>query len=360
MEIRERISCPSRGIIQKCEPHERSSCAPQFGKRSHEETLHQERCARKAAWDLAKFFYLQPQECRESYVSLSCWNKGGAGAYFKIPRGTRIRACFWSISAHAEQTGFELRGTGDSAEIQDLPQWWQRPMGEWVSGQKPRLPKEGKTIVCKTDNFVPLFVPGLSTSSGSNSSSTLALQDLSSTRSSSRAKWRTCPTKVVRVTLRNPKEKEKEGWQSRFGRPFARFSWVVGGVHRQSRGHRNASARTHLSGLRFGTSFESGIKIKEAQFLYSLPERPKLRSLCGNLNDKGSLQKTHWRSSTSSRMFGDLITADVKVLNEGCDQETITVTSSLFKILPRKTKTSQETERSLLKFLEPSHKPKFI
>ena len=25
-----------------------------FGERSHEETLHQERCARKAAWDLAK------------------------------------------------------------------------------------------------------------------------------------------------------------------------------------------------------------------------------------------------------------------------------------------------------------------
>ena len=42
---------------------------------------------------------------------------------------------------------------------------------EWVSGQKPRLTKEVKTIVCKTDNFVPLVVPGPSTSSGSNSSS---------------------------------------------------------------------------------------------------------------------------------------------------------------------------------------------
>ena len=26
--------------------------------------------------------------------------------------------------------------------------------------------------------------------------------------------------------------KSKEGWQSRFGRPFARSSWMVGGVHR--------------------------------------------------------------------------------------------------------------------------------
>ena len=29
---------------------------------------------------------------------------------------------------------------------------------EWVNGQK-RLTKEGKTIKCKTDNFVPLLVP---------------------------------------------------------------------------------------------------------------------------------------------------------------------------------------------------------
>ena len=31
---------------------------------------------------------------------------------------------------------------------------------EWVSGQEPRLTKEGKSILCKTDNFVPLVVPG--------------------------------------------------------------------------------------------------------------------------------------------------------------------------------------------------------
>ena len=48
---------PSRGIIQKCAPHERSPCAPKFGERSNEETLHQEGCARKEAWDLAKNVY---------------------------------------------------------------------------------------------------------------------------------------------------------------------------------------------------------------------------------------------------------------------------------------------------------------
>ena len=36
---------------------------------------------------------------------------------------------------------------------------------EWVSGQEPRLTKHGKSIICKTDNFVPLVVPGLSANS---------------------------------------------------------------------------------------------------------------------------------------------------------------------------------------------------
>ena len=102
--------------------------------------------------------------------------------------------------------------------------------------------------------------------------------------------------------MRNPlKKAKKESWQLRFGQPFARPSWVVGGVHRQSRGHGSACTRTHFSGLRFGTPYESGIKIKEAQCVYSLPKRPKLRDLLANQDYDCSLQKTHWRSSTSSR-----------------------------------------------------------
>ena len=52
---------------------------------------------------------------------------------------------------------------------------------EWVSGQKPRLTKEGRMTIYKTDNFVPLVVLGLCVTSGRNSSSTPTLQDLSST-----------------------------------------------------------------------------------------------------------------------------------------------------------------------------------
>ena len=66
--------------------------------------------------------------------------------------------------------------------------------------------------------------------------------------------------------------------------------------------------------------------------------------------------------------FGDLITADHKVLNEGGESRNnhryAVVVQDLatqgIQSYPCKTQTSQETERSLRKFLELSEKPKVI
>ena len=41
---------------------------------------------------------------------------------------------------------------------------------EWITGEKPHLIKNGIRIQCSTENFVPIVVPGLSTSSSSSSS----------------------------------------------------------------------------------------------------------------------------------------------------------------------------------------------
>ena len=58
----------------KVAPHERSPCAPKFGERSHEETLHQGRCARKAAWDLAKIIYkLKNSDKTTLYTPIEAW-----------------------------------------------------------------------------------------------------------------------------------------------------------------------------------------------------------------------------------------------------------------------------------------------
>ena len=66
--------------------------------------------------------------------------------------------------------------------------------------------------------------------------------------------------------------------------------------------------------------------------------------------------------------FGDLITADHKVLSENCEsrnnhRHAIVVqglATQWIQSYPCKTKTSQETQRSLQKFLEPNKKPKVI
>ena len=66
--------------------------------------------------------------------------------------------------------------------------------------------------------------------------------------------------------------------------------------------------------------------------------------------------------------FGDLITADHKVLSDNCESRNnhryAVVVQDLatqwIQAYPCKTKTSQETQRSLQKFLEPERKPKVI
>ena len=150
---------------------------------------------------------------------------------------------------------------------------------------------------CKTDNFVPLVVPGLSSCSGTSSSSASLPQDSSNTYSSPATErsdepapgsWRETKTKIRGMAIEIQTtvcEIFLNGWRS---------SQII------------SCTRTHFSGLRFGTSYKSGIKIKESSYLYSLSQRPKLRSMFANQNYKCSLQKTHWRSSTSSRKVGRL------------------------------------------------------
>ena len=40
---------------------------------------------------------------------------------------------------------------------------------EWINGQKPHLIKNGFRIQCNTENFVPIVVPGLSTTTSTSS-----------------------------------------------------------------------------------------------------------------------------------------------------------------------------------------------
>ena len=70
---------------------------------------------------------------------------------------------------------------------------------EWINGQKPHLIGNGTRISCNTENFVPIVVPGLSTSSSSSfpssTSMTLSRQEIDHPTSSSSSS--TSPTTTV-------------------------------------------------------------------------------------------------------------------------------------------------------------------
>ena len=70
---------------------------------------------------------------------------------------------------------------------------------EWINGQKPHLIKNGIRIQCNTENFVPIVVSGLSTSSSSclpsSTSMTSSRQEIDHPTSSSSSS--TSPTMTV-------------------------------------------------------------------------------------------------------------------------------------------------------------------
>ena len=56
---------------------------------------------------------------------------------------------------------------------------------EWINGQKPHLIIDGIRIICNTENFVPIVVPGLTSSSASSSTSRTPMKQESHSSSSS-------------------------------------------------------------------------------------------------------------------------------------------------------------------------------
>ena len=72
---------------------------------------------------------------------------------------------------------------------------------EWINGQKPHLIKDGIRIICNTENFVPIVVPGLSSSS-STSSSTSRTPMKQESRSSSSSSFSPSSPTVDEISVR--------------------------------------------------------------------------------------------------------------------------------------------------------------
>ena len=79
---------------------------------------------------------------------------------------------------------------------------------EWINGQKPHLIKNGIRIICNTENFVPIVVPGLSSSSSGSSSTSRTLMRQESHSSSSSSYSSSSPT-VREIQIREREDGNK-------------------------------------------------------------------------------------------------------------------------------------------------------
>ena len=73
---------------------------------------------------------------------------------------------------------------------------------EWINGQKTHLIKDGIRIICNTENFVPIVVPGLSSSSSASSSTLRTSMKQESHSSSSSSSSPSSPT-VGEISVRD-------------------------------------------------------------------------------------------------------------------------------------------------------------
>ena len=218
---------PSLGKICPGEPHQRSPNAPKFEDRSLEETEWQEQGAREAAWKLAKSvfklkehekaaFFSSPENRCHLASSLKPEERefvvdSGASMHMiskkdlsEAEMDTLTKSCSPTIviTANGEvQTQEEaivyvkeldmfltMKVLENTPAVLSLGKLCDENgySYEWINGQKPHLIKDGIRIVCNTENFVPIVVPGLSSSSsGSSSTSRTPLTQESHSSSSS-------------------------------------------------------------------------------------------------------------------------------------------------------------------------------
>ena len=249
---------PSLGMICPGEPHQRSPNAPKFEDRSQEETEWQEQGAREAAWKLAKsvlklkekdkttFFSpsenwclpapstLKPEE-RESVVdsgasmhmiSKKDLNSAELETLTTSRTPTTVITANGEVQTHEEATVYvkeldiflTMKVLENTPAVLSLGKLCDENgySYEWINGQKPHLIRNGIRIQCNTENFVPIVVPGLSTSSSSSShpstSMTPSRQESNHPTSSSISS--TSPTTKYQATVRLEKGKIFSGIDS--------------------------------------------------------------------------------------------------------------------------------------------------
>ena len=128
--------------------------------------------------------------------------------------------------------------------------------------------------------------------------------------------------------------------------------------------HTEVLAPTHIS---YFTDSEGPMKVApRKRSFYTHFAKDQNGEVCKRAKiTRAPCRKRTGEAVPRAEKFGDWITADHKVLNEGCKSQhnhrhVVVVQDLASQWNPCQTKTSQETEKSSPKFLEPSQMPKVI
>ena len=274
-------------------------------------------------------------------------------------------------------------------------------MDQW-SKTKSHLKRDSDT--CNTENFVPIVVPGLSSSSFGSSSTSKTPSRQESHSSSSSSTSSSSPTvneiqsrergdriesdiSPVQVSNsvddrsgrpegtqanKNPKTNKEETtiersdplyseipeWLQEFRDNLVDDEILVHGYSHARSSHEASSEPTLARSADLG---------KHSVYTH-FPEDQNCEICKRTKITRAPCRRRNGGAVPRAENFGDLITADHKVLSDNCESRNnhryAVVVQDLatqwIQAYPCKTKTSQETQRSLQKFLEPDRNPKVI
>ena len=406
---------PSLGYICPGEPHQRSPNAPKFEDRSQEETEWQEQGAREAVWKLAKNVLTMKEHERATFFSpsenrcLLASNLKPEERKFVVDSGASVHMISKKDLSKAEMDTLTKSCsptivTTANGEVQthEEARVYVKELGlfltmkvlentpavlslgklcdengysyEWIHGQKKKhLIKNGIRIPCNTENFVPIVVPGLSSSSSGSSSTSRTPSKQESHSSSSSSTSSSSPT-VNEIQIReredgnnsdispvqvstsvdgrsgqldettiergNPLESEIPEWLHEFRENLVDDEIPIQGGSHASSSHEAslepiAKRREDLGKHRVYTHFPKDRNCE-------ICKRTKItRAPC---------RRRRGEAGPRAEKFGDLITADHKVLSDNCESGNnhryAVVVQDLatqwIQAHPCKTKTSQE------------------
>ena len=321
--------------------------------------------------------------------------------HFDETRGARIRSRFRSIDAHDEQNRIKLTRDGHSKKVQkpynsvdfdgevrtheeaqvfvhDLNQFVTvQPLEETpavlslgklcedhgysyecVSGQKPRLTKNGKSIICKTDNFVPLVVPGLSANSGGSSFSTTQSQvslredvhlvcgnrpaSISSSGSVSERSDELANRRLGQESLKIQTQNKKRDDTKNSDDPLADIpDWLAGfGGNLVEELHAPAHSSPKID---LEHPVEVATKSKTHSIYCHFPKDRKCDVCLRTKITSAPCRRRTGEALPRAEKFGDLITADHKFLSEGCED----LATQWIQSYPCKTKSLHETVKKV-------------